>query len=263
MKNKWVVITGGAGYLSYYISKDLLINNYKLILWDKNFKKLKFQKNKLLSELNINKSLIKIKKINITSKLLVQKEINRLDKLKYSIYALLNCASNNPTPNEKNIKFGSKKFLNQWEQDIKIGLTGAAICSYIISNYFLKTNKNGRVINFSSDLGIIAPNQNIYKYNGYIKPLSYSVVKHGIIGITKYFSTLYGNTNIRYNTICYGPIISKKMDKKLIKEISKLIPINRLGKVNEISSPILFLLDKKNSFMNGHSLIIDGGRTIW
>ena len=262
MKNSWVIITGGAGYLSYTICKVLLKNNYKLILWDINLQMLKNQKKKILLELGIDKKFIKIKRLDITNKKLVEKAINELTKLKLPIYALLNCASNNPQPKDPVVKFENKNFLEQWNRDLNVGLTGSMICSYVVSEYFLKV-KNGRIINFSSDLGIIAPNQNIYKNNNYIKPLSYSVIKHGIIGMTKYFASLYGSKNLRYNSICFGSIYNNNMDKKFIKEISKQIPINRLGNLSEIEAPILFLLDESNTYMNGHSLIIDGGRTIW
>ena len=63
--------------------------------------------------------------------------------------------------------------------------------------------KKGSIINIGSDLSVIAPNQKVYRksYNNYIKPVTYSVIKHGMLGLTKYFSALYGKDNVRVNMI--------------------------------------------------------------
>ena len=66
--------------------------------------------------------------------------------------------------------------------------------------------KQGSIINISSDLGIIAPDQRIYNKSGFIKPITYSIVKHGIIGLTKYTASYWGNKNIRCNAIMPGRI---------------------------------------------------------
>ena len=68
--------------------------------------------------------------------------------------------------------------------------------------------KRGSIINIGSDLSVIAPNQKIYKlsYKNYIKPVTYSVIKHGLLGLTKYFASLYANQNVRVNMVSPGPI---------------------------------------------------------
>ena len=75
------------------------------------------------------------------------------------------------------------------------------------------------IINISSDLGVIAPDQRLYrnsqrKNNQFVKPVSYSVVKHGIIDLTKYLATYWPN-KVRCNALCPGGIsyIDKKIEK--------------------------------------------------
>ena len=69
-------------------------------------------------------------------------------------------------------------------------------------------NKKGIILNIGSDLSVISPNQNLYKHLNVIKPVGYSAGKHGLIGITKYFATLWGKKGIRINRkdwqSCYG-----------------------------------------------------------
>ena len=81
--------------------------------------------------------------------------------------------------------------------------------------------------------------------------------------MTKYFATLLSKEKIRVNSICFGGVYNKKLNNKFIKKFSVLVPMSRMCNLDEIISPINFLLDNKNSYMTGHSLVIDGGRTIW
>ena len=66
--------------------------------------------------------------------------------------------------------------------------------------------KSGNIINIGSDLSIIAPDQRIYKNKKYYKPVSYSAVKHGIVGITKYYAALLAKYNVRCNCLSPGGI---------------------------------------------------------
>jgi len=69
----------------------------------------------------------------------------------------------------------------------------------------------GSIVNISSVLGIIAPNQNLYydpekpEEEQNVKPVSYSIIKHGIIGLTKWTATYWASRGIRCNALAYGP----------------------------------------------------------
>ena len=56
--------------------------------------------------------------------------------------------------------------------------------------------------------------------------------------------------------------MENNQDKNFIKKIKKLIPIGRMAKKNEFNNAILFLASKASSYMNGATVVIDGGRTI-
>jgi NAD(P)-dependent dehydrogenase (short-subunit alcohol dehydrogenase family) len=261
MKNKkYIIISGANGYLSQYFAKNLT-EKYNLILWD-----IKFNKNYISSIKKIakkNNSHIISKNVDITNHLQIKKSISFLNKKKIKIYGLINCASLNPQPNMQNPDYYKdyKSFINMWEKEINISLKGYMFMIYEVSK-ILQKSKNSSIINFSSDLGIISPNQNIYSKNS-VKPLVYSISKHGIIGMTKYFATLFAKKGIRVNSICFGGVYNKKFDKQFVNKFARLVPMERMCDIKEILSPINFLLDYKNSYMTGHSLIIDGGRTVW
>ena len=76
--------------------------------------------------------------------------------------------------------------------------------------------KLGIILNVSSDLSVIAPDQRLYEHLNTIKPASYSVVKHGLIGFTKYLSVYLADKNIRVNALSPGGI-KNNQDKNLLK----------------------------------------------
>ena len=260
LNKKYIIISGANGYLSQFFSKNLC-KEYNLILWDIKFNKEFLSNIKKLSKEN-NSHVVSMN-VDITNHLKIKKSIKTLNSKKIKIYGLINCAGLNPQPNIQNPDYykNYKSFMNMWEKEINISLKGYMSMIYEVSK-ILQKSKNSTIINFCSDLGIISPNQNIYSKDS-IKPLVYSVSKHGIIGMTKYFATLLSDKGIRVNSICFGGIYNKKFDKNFVKKVSKLIPLERMCNIEEILSPINFLLDHKNSYMTGHSLVIDGGRTIW
>ena len=126
-------------------------------------------------------------------------------------------------------------------------------------------NKNGVIVNIASDLALIAPDQRIYNNNGEeknYKPITYSVIKHGIIGMTKYLSTYWLDKNIRVNALCPGGVINNQ-NQEFISKVTKLIPLGRLANVDEYHSAIQFLCSDASSYMTGSCLVMDGGRSVW
>jgi NAD(P)-dependent dehydrogenase (short-subunit alcohol dehydrogenase family) len=121
--------------------------------------------------------------------------------------------------------------------------------------------KQGIIINVSSDLGIIAPDQRIYGKSGFAKPITYSIIKHGIIGLTKYTASYWAKRNIRCNAIAPGGIFNNQ-DNSFVKRINQLIPLGRMAKKNEYNGLFLFLCSDLSSYLTGSVIIADGGRTI-
>ena len=159
-------------------------------------------------------------------------------------------------PNRGKLKINQKN-----GSKFNVSLFASTFLSYEIGN-LMKVKRNGCIINIGSDLSVIAPNQEIYKssFKNYIKPPSYSIIKHGTVGMTKYFSSLFAKYSIKVNMISPGPIFNNN-PKNLIREIKKIIPMKRMGKKEDLRSSIEFLIDDKNSYLTGQNIIIDGGRT--
>ena len=123
--------------------------------------------------------------------------------------------------------------------------------------------QKGSIINIGSDLSVIAPNQKIYKsgYRNYIKPVTYSVIKHGMVGLTKYFASLYGEKKVRVNMVSPGPV-KNKQKKKLLKQIENMTPHGRLGNPDDLYGLLFFLASDNSLYITGQNILADGGKTI-
>ena len=126
----------------------------------------------------------------------------------------------------------------------------------------------GVILNISSDLGIIAPDQRIYRKEGLaddeqtVKPVTYSVIKHGLIGLTKYLATYYAEKGVRANALCPAGVYNGQNDEFLHK-LTNLIPMGRMADVEEYKSTVLYLISDASSYMTGSTVVVDGGRTCW
>jgi NAD(P)-dependent dehydrogenase (short-subunit alcohol dehydrogenase family) len=156
--------------------------------------------------------------------------------------------------------------LAVWNADIAVGLTGAFLCSRIFGQEMVKRN-SGVIVNIASDLGVIAPDQRLYRKEGLpedqqpVKPVTYSIVKTGLIGLTRYLSTYWTAHNIRVNAISPGGVAAGQPEEFTAK-LHRLIPMGRMAHKDEYQGAILFLCSDASSYMTGQNLIVDGGRSV-
>jgi len=183
---------------------------------------------------------------------------------------LINNAANNPKmENTSGVNFSRLEHfpLAQWQADLTVGLTGSFLCSQVFGTEMAK-RKQGVIVNISSDLGVIAPDQRIYRQEGLpeeqqpAKPVTYSVVKHGLIGLTKYLATYWANSGVRVNTLSPGGVFNGQPED-FVARLTNLIPMERMADYDELQGAILFLCSDASSYMTGTNLVIDGGRTCW
>lgn len=183
---------------------------------------------------------------------------------------LINNAANNPKM-EKTAEVEFSRLenfpLKQWEADLSVGLTGAFLCSQIIGSEMAK-RKRGVIVNVASDLAVIAPDQRLYRKSGLpddqqpVKPVTYSVVKTGLVGLTRYLATYWAEAGIRVNAISPGGVYNNQPEE-FVQRLASLIPLGRMAKIDEYQAVILFLCSDASSYMTGTNLVIDGGRSCW
>ena len=93
------------------------------------------------------------------------------------------------------------------------------------------------------------------------KPVTYSVIKFGIVGLTKYLAAYWAKKNIRVNSLSPGGIYNFQ-DKIFVNKLKKEIPLGRMATVDEYKGSIKYLCSEESSYMTGHNLVVDGGRSV-
>ena len=268
LKGKVIVVTGASGLLGREHCNAIASCGGTPILLDLNISILKVQVEEIKQKYGIDSCGYSV---DITDEEAIEKNCQVIVKDFGKIDGLVNNAANNPkveNSSKKNFSRLENFPISIWEQDIAVGLTGAFLCAkhygFIISN-----NKNGgTIINISSDLGLIAPDQRLYMVKGLsddqqpVKPVTYSVVKTGMIGLTKYLSTYWAEKNVRCNTICPGGV-ENNQNQDFINEVVKRIPMNRMAFKHEYQGLLVFLLSQASSYINGATIAADGGRSVW
>ena len=270
LENKNVLITGAAGLLGKEHAFAILEVGGKVILTDVTKKKLEDTKKILSSQFNPNSILIS--KMDVTKKQSIQKVSKDLSKSKIRVDVLINNAAINPKVGKKLNPAKKIRFENlspeDWNQELDVGLKGAFLCSQIFGTKMAADSKGGIILNISSDLSVISPDQRIYQLKGIseenqpVKPVTYSVVKNGLIGLTKYVATYWASKGVRCNALSPGGVLTNQ-DNEFIKKLNRLIPLGRMASKDEYRSTVQYLCSEASSYVNGQNIIVDGGRSIW
>jgi len=184
--------------------------------------------------------------------------------------ALINNAANNPKVEPgSDVEFSRLEAfpMEQWQADLAVGLTGSYLCSRVIGGEMARRGR-GVIVNVASDLALIGPDQRLYRQPGLpeelqpVKPVTYSVVKSGLIGLTRYLATYWATSGVRVNAISPGGVYTDQPEE-FVQRLSNLIPLGRMANADEYAGAILFLCSDASSYMTGANLVVDGGRTAW
>ena len=182
---------------------------------------------------------------------------------------LVNNAANNPKVEAPGEDFSRlERFpLRQWDADVAVGLTGAFLCARIIGGHFAR-QRRGVVINISSEYGLIAPDQRLYERPGIpdaeqpVKPVSYTVVKAGLHGLTMYLATYWAKQGVRVNTITLGGV-ENAQPADFLERAAARIPMGRMAQPDDFQGALVYLCSDAAAFVTGANLVVDGGKTVW
>ena len=238
-KGKVAIVTGGSGGIGLDVSKKLAKLKIKVLILDIN--KPKISKNKFIYYEQVD--LSNENEINQVISKFLKKE-NRIDYLVNAAGVLWF---------DKDLGLERIK-TSIWDQVFAINLKSMLIVLKKILPS-MKKNKFGSIVNISS----------IDALSGDDKPQeAYGTSKAAMIRLSKSVAIQYANKNIRSNSILPGPIetpMQERWKKNPIskKNLTKIIPLQRVGKPKNISDTVLFLLSEQSSFITGTEIIVDGG----
>ena len=269
LSGKNILITGGGGLLGIQHAIALGSQNANVYLLDKDSSKLS-KANEILKAYNDFQVFPIL--CDVTNEGEVKQAFNKLIKSDVFIDTLINNASLNHDVSPESRVTRDTSFenyeLNIWKNELDVSLDGTFLmCKYFGSE--MARRKFGSIINISSDLSVIAPDNLIYNFasesaeidKSKAKPISYSVSKTAIIGITRYLAAYWGKDNVRVNALSPGGVYNNH-DQRFVDLLIQRIPMGRMANIDEYHAIIIFLCSDGSKYMTGQNIIIDGGRTI-
>ncbi len=267
LSGRVTIITGGAGLLGYQHAVAVAGLGAIPVLIDLSQAGLETARAGLFAETGVDADIYVA---DITRLEELQVICDQVVKAYGHIDILINNAARNPkveSADGKNFSRLENFPWEQWRQDLDVGLGGAFNCAKVFGAQMASQGK-GVIINIASDLGVIAPDQRLYRLDGCeqdqqpVKPVTYSVVKHGLIGLTKYLATYWCDQGVRCNAVSPGGVYAGQNDV-FVSKLTSLIPLGRMAGKDEYRGAIAFLCSDASSYMNGGNLVMDGGRSVW
>ena len=210
--------------------------------------------------------------MDVTNKESIEFCISEFESEGHNIDILINNAAKDPkVKKEESLKNDSRfETMSEsfWKEGIDAALNGTFLVTQCVTNSMLRNEIKGVVLNISSDLGVIAPDQRIYRKDNLpdhlqpVKPITYSAAKWAIVGMTKYLSVYFAQRGIRVN--CLSPTgVYNNHPEEFVEKLSKIIPMGRMAHIDEYKGAIVFLCSDASSYMTGENMVIDGGKTVW
>jgi NAD(P)-dependent dehydrogenase (short-subunit alcohol dehydrogenase family) len=270
LTGKVALITGGAGLLGMEHAAALLDSGATVVLTDISKTALAIARESLHSESDPSRVLTSVMDVSQTDSIRAVSQELVASGIRIDI--LVNNAAIDPkVKGDEGVMETSRLenlSLDQWNLEIAVGLTGAFLCGQVFGSHMASDGKGGVIINIASDLSVIAPDQRLYHKEGLsydlqpVKPVTYSVIKAGLIGLTRYFATYWVDQGVRANALSPGGVFNGQ-GEEFVNRLTSLIPVGRMASRDEYRSALQFLCSDASAYLNGQNIVMDGGRCIW
>jgi 2-deoxy-D-gluconate 3-dehydrogenase len=264
LSGRVAVVTGGAGLLGAEFCRTLAEAGAQVVIADHNAQ----AATELAGELKQAGHTVLAAETDVTApestRAMVAKTLevyNRLD-------ILVNSAALDPKFDPQHTGQHTNAFedytIEDWNQALSVDLTGAFLCAQATSQPMLDQG-SGVIINVCSIYGLVGPDQRLYQQESRppkYKPVSYSVTKAGLLGLTKYLAAYYAGKGIRVNALTPGGVFNDH-DDDFVQAYSAKAVLGRMAEKDEMNGALLFLASDASAYMTGANLVVDGGWTAW
>lgn len=268
LTGKGALITGGGGLLGPEHGAGLARWGAAVVLVDINKEGLRTARGQVLAQ--VPEAHVETAVVDITDEAALINLKDQLEKEGILIDILVNNAALNPKMNRLNGTTSGRVEnydMDLWDRELRVSITGTFLCCKIFG-HAMATRGGGAIVNIASDLAIQAPDQRVYSPTGRIedvkhfKPIGYTVVKSAMLGITRHLATYWAHRGVRVNSLVLGAVFNHQPEF-LVRQVSERVPLRRLAEKSEYQEALVFLASDASSYMTGHMLVMDGGRSIW
>ncbi|WP_278925355.1 SDR family NAD(P)-dependent oxidoreductase [Staphylococcus auricularis] len=243
LKNKVAIVTGGSSGIGEATVRLFSQEGASVVIAD-----ISESGKELADELNNNGGKAMFIKTDVTQEKdimnLIEQTVEQYGKLDI-MYANAGVAIDAPA---------TELSYDSWKKTIDINLSGVFLSDKYAIAQFKKQNSKGVIVNAGS----------IHSFVALPTPTAYSSAKGGVKLLTQNLCTAYAKDGIRINAVCPGYVdtpLLKEADDEKKKTLEKLHPQGRLGTPQEVAKAVLFLASDDSTFVNGTTLLVDGGYT--
>jgi len=252
LKDKVIVITGGAGLLGKEFVRAVVFNGGTAVIGEP-AKEIGELAAKMMRDELETANVVSLE-LDITSKISLDSMIDTAVRKFGKVDALVNSAY------PRNRNYG-KKFEDVTYEDfcenLNLHLGGYFLASQRIALFF-EEQGFGNVINISSIYGVIVPRFEVYGDSGMTMPVEYAAIKSAVIHLTKYMAKYFKGKNIRFNSLSPGGIEDGQPAQFLQRYNSLSLNKGMLDR-KDVTGALIFLLSDMSEFVNGQNIVVDDG----
>jgi NAD(P)-dependent dehydrogenase (short-subunit alcohol dehydrogenase family) len=252
LTNKKVYIVGGFGLIGSKVVKNILSVGGKIIILDNEKKE-------------ISKN-IKYEKFDCSKLKTLDKNFNKIVKKFGCPDVFINCSY--PKTSDWGKCSFKKITLQRMSKNVEIHMNSYAWLAKMVADKMVKNKIKGSIISLNSIYGLLGQDLNIYEKTSMTENMPYTMIKGGLINLTRQMASYYGRFGVRVNSICSGGLRghiagqSDKQEKQFIKHYEKKVPLKRLGNSEEVANVVTFVASDAASYITGSNILVDGGWTI-
>ena len=252
LTNKKVYILGGSGLIGSKVVINTLSIGAEVIILD--VRKKRLQKK------------VKYEKFDCSKLINLEQNFNKIIKKLGCPDVFINCSY--PKTNDWGKCSFSKITLQRMTKNIEIHMNSYAWLSKIVAEKMVKNKIKGNIINLNSIYGLLGQDLSVYEKTSMTENMPYSIIKGGLVNLTRQMASYYGRYGVRVNSICSGGLkghVAGRLnfqEKQFIKNYEKKVPLKRLGDPEEVANVITFIASDASSYINGSNILVDGGWTI-
>ena len=252
LTNKKIYILGGYGLIGKQIVRDIYSIGGKIIILD-------IIKHKI-------KENVKYEKFDCSNLKNLEKNFKRIIKKQGCPDVFINCSY--PRTKDWNQCSFNKITLKRMSKNIEIHMISYAWLAKLAAEAMVKNKVKGNIVSLNSIYGILGQDMNTFEKTSMEENMPYTIIKGGLINLTRQMASYYGRFGIRVNSVCSGGLKghvaghSDAQEKQFIINYEKKVPLKRLGNPEEIANVIAFIVSDASSYITGSNIVVDGGWTI-
>lgn len=242
VNNKVVIVTGGTRGIGFATVKKFLAHGAKVALCGSK-KETVDKALKEINEINPNYEVM-----GFYPNLLEIREIEDMANIILEKWGRIDILINNAGVSDNRPIYGQSD--DDFSKIMDINVQAVFNCTNVVVKT-MKTQKEGVILNTSSVVSLYGQRTGV----------GYPTSKFAVNGLTKSLARELGKDGIRVNAVAPGIIATDMvaaLDKKLIEEIAKNIPLGRVGEAEDIANAFLFLASDMASYISGEILSVDG-----